>query len=166
MALVTKGNKLRNNTKNTTLAVAYLFENNITDCTSESLAEAVASKVLNCIGGAIDHLSSLSKFGAAASTAQAKTTIALKNVFACHNPLPDLQTSFQATPLPWSSLLDSPQLFFTHGAHHSYLQCFPGKLQQPSDKPQHNSCGPPQLLLSSTRPPSLSDISSDPGTQC
>ncbi|KAH0579629.1 hypothetical protein H2248_002479 [Termitomyces sp. 'cryptogamus'] len=103
-ALVTKGSRLENNAKNTVLAAAFLLEDDTTDQMSGVTADAVAAKVLDRVGGVVDHLSSSSEFTAATSTSQAETTLALKGI---SSQLENIASSFSdvveqlsAVPIP------------------------------------------------------------------
>ncbi|KAG6895114.1 hypothetical protein C0992_003109 [Termitomyces sp. T32_za158] len=78
-AMVTKGTRLDSDARNAVLAVAFLLEDDVTDSTAETIAQAVAAKVLDRIGPVTTSLSTSVEFAAAASTTQAETTLALKD---------------------------------------------------------------------------------------
>ncbi|KAG5350735.1 hypothetical protein C0989_009479 [Termitomyces sp. Mn162] len=81
-AMVSKGTKLKNNARNAVLVVAFLLEDNVTDQSAESIADAVATGVLACMGAITDSLASSSEFASATSTSQVETTLALKTTVA------------------------------------------------------------------------------------
>ncbi|KAG5640709.1 hypothetical protein DXG03_007473 [Asterophora parasitica] len=65
-------------TKNTITAIALLIEDNVTNCISSALAEAVATKTTTLLKPIANKLATSSTFVSASNTQQAKTTLTLK----------------------------------------------------------------------------------------
>ncbi|KAG6884600.1 hypothetical protein C0993_009680, partial [Termitomyces sp. T159_Od127] len=82
VAMISKGAKLENEAKNAVLAVAFLLEDDVNDKISNSLADAVAAKVLNCVDPIFHRVTSSLDFATASDTTRAETTLALMAVSA------------------------------------------------------------------------------------
>ncbi|KAG6875071.1 hypothetical protein C0992_005320 [Termitomyces sp. T32_za158] len=89
--------------KRVAIAVAFNLEPDVTDYISDTLAEAVASKAIDHLGGLIERLNSSVDFIAANDTTCAESTLELK---AASNKLEGISTSLDAV----ASKLASPPL--------------------------------------------------------
>ncbi|KAF5378885.1 hypothetical protein D9615_006982 [Tricholomella constricta] len=107
-----KATETRTDAKNAVLAVAFLLEEDITDCIADALAEAVTAKALDRLDSATSKLTSSTAFSTATDTQQAETTIALKTVSTqlagVTASLSDLAAKLNTTTPSPSSTLEQP----------------------------------------------------------
>ncbi|KAF5375541.1 hypothetical protein D9615_009144 [Tricholomella constricta] len=98
-----KATETKTDAKNAVLAVAFLLEDDITDCISDALADAVTAKALDRLDSAAAKLSSSAAFATATDTQQAETTLALQTVSTqlagVTASLSDLADRLNASPL-------------------------------------------------------------------
>ncbi|KAG5337100.1 hypothetical protein C0989_010814 [Termitomyces sp. Mn162] len=110
--VTSKRPKLESEAKNAVLVVAFLLEDNITDKVLETLANTVASKILEHIEPVAHHIAKSIDPISVNNTTRAKTTLTLKSVSgqlkAVSSSLHNIVTRLAASPTPTGSLLPAP----------------------------------------------------------
>ncbi|KAG5352166.1 hypothetical protein C0989_003471, partial [Termitomyces sp. Mn162] len=148
VALTSKPAKLRT----AAIAIASLLNANVTDHISDALANAIATKTLNCISSLVNKLKSTMDFLTANNAKQAKSMLTLR---AMSKTLEEVSTSLDAlaskltnapSPMPagppsWASILKSaPSQPAPPSSTPGLNSLIPNKITQVQQHMCHNTC--------------------------